>query len=601
MMQLGWLGLAVLLACVRTSAPEPAGVGAGAEGSTAPRAMPGPVEPVAVVEREGGGWQVTRGGAPFEVRGVGYKGELDALVAAGGNTLRTWGVGEETRALLDEAHEQGVVVVLGLWLGHVEHGFDYGDEAALAQQLAEVRQSVLRYREHPALLMWGVGNEVELEGGDDPRIWAHIEEAAAAVKALDPHHPTVAVTAEIGEAHEARLSEHCPSIDVWGINSYGGAPSLPGRLDARGFTGPWMLTEFGGPGDWEVPKTAWGAPHEPTSTAKAEAYRVAYDAAVADPRNVGTFAFLWGPAEFALDTWFPMFGPGGAPLEAAGAMQQRWAGTSPADRAPRITALETEQGGAVVAPGDAIEARLVAEDPEGEALRYAWVLHRDSKATPVIGGSPGAPVRCEEGTEGTIAWAAPTDPGAYRLLGVAEDPAGGIATAELRFHVGPPEAEPKHVGLPLDVEAAFQPSGWMGDAPAGAVAMGACAPRPGFCQGVCRRFEVTGGNQGWSGVVWQHPPNNWNGRRKGRRIRPGATHVVFTAWSDEDRVAVTFGAGGEVDGFSVSRTIMLTTEPTEYRLELRGKRYGDVTQGFSWVAGPREVAFQVADVRWVGD
>ena len=59
--------------------------------------------PVQLVQQEGS-WSLTRNGQPFELRGVGGEQELPLLVDIGGTSFRTWGVGEGTLALLDEAH-----------------------------------------------------------------------------------------------------------------------------------------------------------------------------------------------------------------------------------------------------------------------------------------------------------------------------------------------------------------------------------------------------------------------------------------------------------------------------------------------------------------
>ncbi len=61
----------------------------------------------------------------------------------------------------------------------------------------------------------------------------------------------------------------CPAIDIIGINSYGGAPSLGARYKSLGGTKPYILTEFGPPGIWEMAKDPIGAFPEPTSTEKA--------------------------------------------------------------------------------------------------------------------------------------------------------------------------------------------------------------------------------------------------------------------------------------------------------------------------------------------
>ena len=61
--------------------------------------------------------------------------------------------------------------------------------------------------------------------------------------------------------------EHHSDIDIIGINSYGGGPSLAQRYKQAGGTKPYLVTEYGPPGIWEIGKNAWGAYPEPTSTA----------------------------------------------------------------------------------------------------------------------------------------------------------------------------------------------------------------------------------------------------------------------------------------------------------------------------------------------
>ena len=79
------------------------------------------------------------------------------------------------------------------------------------------------------MLLWGIGNEMEgFASGDNPAIWKAVNEVAAMVKQLDPNHPTMTVTAEIGGGRMEGVHKRCPAIDIHGINSYEGALSLPG-------------------------------------------------------------------------------------------------------------------------------------------------------------------------------------------------------------------------------------------------------------------------------------------------------------------------------------------------------------------------------------
>ena len=69
---------------------------------------------------------------------------LDLLVDLGGNTIRTWGVDEDTKKLLDRAEELGVMVTLGLWVEHKRHGFDYTDKKDIDTQSANEYSNPLK-------------------------------------------------------------------------------------------------------------------------------------------------------------------------------------------------------------------------------------------------------------------------------------------------------------------------------------------------------------------------------------------------------------------------------------------------------------------------
>jgi hypothetical protein len=63
-----------------------------------------------------------------------------------------------------------------------------------------------------------------------------------------------------------------PNIDILGVNAYSGASGVGSTLEGLHWKKPFILTEFGPPGAWEVPTTRWHAPIEPSSRAKAGAY-----------------------------------------------------------------------------------------------------------------------------------------------------------------------------------------------------------------------------------------------------------------------------------------------------------------------------------------
>ena len=57
---------------------------------------------------------------------------------------------------------------------------------------------------------------------------------------LDPNHPTLTVVAELGGDKIKQINALCPDIDIVGINSYAGGPSIAARYRAAGGIKPFM-------------------------------------------------------------------------------------------------------------------------------------------------------------------------------------------------------------------------------------------------------------------------------------------------------------------------------------------------------------------------
>ena len=64
-------------------------------------------------------------------------------------------------ALARPGAELGLTVTVGIWLGQERQGFNYADADSVRREVEKARGFFRRYRRHPALLMWGLGNEME--------------------------------------------------------------------------------------------------------------------------------------------------------------------------------------------------------------------------------------------------------------------------------------------------------------------------------------------------------------------------------------------------------------------------------------------------------
>lgn len=563
------------------------------------------------LEKTARGWQLFRDGQPYLVKGAGGDQQLRELVAAGGNSIRTWGA-DDIGPLLDEAQSLGLTVTVGLWLGHERHGFDYHDAQQVKEQYERVRREVLRYKDHPAVLIWGVGNEMEgFEAGDDPAIWRAVNEIAEMIKRMDPQHPTMTVTADIGGGRIQSINEYCPAIDIHGINAYGGVSSLPERYRAGGGIKPYLVTEFGPPGHWESPTTPWGAPLELTSTEKALHYRRGYELAVlgAPGLSLGAYAFLWGYKMEATATWFGMFLPDGSRLAAVDAMTEVWGGEAPANRAPAVSPLAAS-GDTRLDPGDELLVTTAVNDPEGDTLQARWVLRPEpddydtgGDFRPNLPAIDGAII--EQGVD-RVRLRAPDEPGPYRLFLYVYDQAGNAATANLPLLVKGEVRTRFPVSVYEDSLEGMRwvPSGWMGNIDALSMD-GAHAgnPQAGMAS---IRFRYTG-EYGWVAVAWQHPENNW-GQQAGGMDLTGAKALEFWARGEYggERINAAVGLLGDDVPFpdsSITKLdgIVLTDRWQRYTVKLGGADLSSITTAFVLTILGREspVTVYVDSVRFV--
>jgi hypothetical protein len=337
-----------------TSVPPATAIAASSE----PPAPTGRSSGGSVVAVEGTGYQYTLrvDGQPTVVRGMGYnpwyaslpaderqqryRRDFSAMQEIGVNTLEGWFQNQFDEVTLDEAQRHGLKVILPFELNQ---DYDYRDPAVKAMFRQQVTEWVLRYRDHPAVLMWGPGNEVmhrlifptavkgqrDLAGeqrADD--FAAFYVELVDMIRALDPNHPVVYRDAE--DLYFTRLREALLRDGirrpwfVYGTNVYTERlANVIERWPSQGLDAPLLVSEFspGGSGTAERPNMLgwyW-------STIRAHPKRV-----------IGGVVYTWttrGPED--LDRVFGLTDESGTPVDGSlGALRQLFRDDAATGRSP---------------------------------------------------------------------------------------------------------------------------------------------------------------------------------------------------------------------------------------------------------------------------
>ncbi len=421
---------------------------AAAPPAAAPAAGPVKVE----IRRSGGEFRLYRGGRPYRIKGAVYWGDptgklpLKDIAGRGGNSVRTGG---DVRRILDEAQRLGMTVTVGLpmkmeWV----HKFDYGDPQAVRRQFQQVKACVLAIKDHPAVLMWGIGNELSV-GYKNRQVWDAVNDVARMIHKFDPNHPAMTVIGDGGlkGGDVPEIHTRCPDLDLLGINYYKDVESVPEKVRAEGWDKPYVLTEWGPSGDWQAPRTRWGAAIEETSSEKAARFVERYQSVMLKDagRCLGSYAFIWQWRHERTHTWYGLFLESGERTEAVGALEYLWSGRWPANRAPHVERPRIDGREAAdnvyLQPGSPHTATIHAEDPEADPLSFAWQIMPEVARAGYAGmgerRSQPMPELIVKAAEGKLAFVAPQAQGAYRVFVFVRDGKGNAATANIPFCVKP--------------------------------------------------------------------------------------------------------------------------------------------------------------------
>ena len=155
---------------------------------------------------------------------------------------------------------EGLAVMANLPVRGERNGMDWGNPEQVAEQQRKVLAVVQELKDHPALMFWAVGNELDHIPGNPsyhPQLWERLNELAVAIKQIDTHHPVLTV---VGTGHYERkvqeIAAACKDMDLLGVNAYGDLGPVT-DLTRQHWPKPYVVAEWGPTGHWQVPKTKW--------------------------------------------------------------------------------------------------------------------------------------------------------------------------------------------------------------------------------------------------------------------------------------------------------------------------------------------------------
>jgi hypothetical protein len=398
------------------------------------------------VRKEKNGYVLIRNGSPFMIKGAAGQTNLAKLNEIGGNTIRTYDT-LNIGSVLDSAEANHIAVIVSLPMASSnDFQYFYNDTSKIAFQYKAFKSIVEKYKDHPALLMWCLGNELEFPYKPSYNdFYKTLNNLLEMIHSVDPNHPVTTTLMSLQTKYIINLQVKMPDLDIISINTFGRLSSI--RQDLKDldwiWDGPFIISEWGTYGYWEEDSTAWGVPIENTSTKKAEQYQKTYNSymPVEDPRFLGSCVFYWGQKQETTHTWFSMFTENGVATESVGTMQYLWTGKAPANGAPQIKYMLVENKGArdniFLKPNTTHSAEVFMVEGDKDPLTVKWEIlpedwynKNETKKKPL-------PLKeliiSSEGMK--VTFRTPSNEGPYRLFFEVFDNHGYVATTNTPFYV----------------------------------------------------------------------------------------------------------------------------------------------------------------------
>lgn len=402
------------------------------------------------IEKINGRYTFKKDGKPFIIKGGAGYTHMSELAASGGNTVICWDT-TKLAAVLDEANRNHLTVIIGIDIPGVQYFDAYKNKIKVDSLYTAATQLVYKYKDHPAVLAWCLGNELKFPNSlIYDQFYTQFNRLLAMVHSNDPHHPVCTTVINVSKNNIFNIRWRIPALDFIGLNIYNSLRKLEDNLGALRlfWNGPYFVSEWAPRGGWEAPVTSWQAPIENNTTVNAAEYRdffVNY-MPVKDARFLGSLVFYWGSRQEYTHTFYSIFNEDGKPTEIKEVLNDVWKGVTTTHYSPQIKGIHLDtvlvaKDNIIVNAGSMHSAGVdISTNQNTDSLQYSWQIVKEDWASWgeiwVHFKKPATEKGLiRDSTMRRINFLAPGKEGPYRVFVTVSNKKGYCANANIPFYV----------------------------------------------------------------------------------------------------------------------------------------------------------------------
>jgi len=410
------------------------------------------------------GFQLIRNGSPFYIQGAAGKTHFMELANAGGNTIRIYDT-VNLGNILDKAQDANLAVIVDIpLLRYSKEYCPYVNEDYTATLKMKIKNLVKRHRNHPALLMWNLGNEIHYPSVGRKRVLFNyfiksfyrtensfintFNELLDIIHREDPNHPvSTALFILISKNRHTSLDFNSPELDLVSYNTFGNVKDLKNLVEKDSLLiekRPYYISEWGSDGYWQCELTPWLAPIEPTSTKKAEQikerYKIITD--LKDESCLGSLAFYWGEKQERTHTWFSIF-LDNYKTEMYHELKNLWTGENTNSPVIGLEYMLVDNQGAkdslIFTPNELKTSEIIMNISNTDSIKINWEIYPEDWYQNIDSDDFNPPETISDSFIGfeknKATFVTPSTEGAYRIFVYVYDQNGFFATTNTPFYV----------------------------------------------------------------------------------------------------------------------------------------------------------------------